>query len=219
MKIRTALQEFDWKGWLGWMAVTLAGVELVALSIIFSLVRGLDKYWWGYLATASAAGISLGVCQWIWLRRRLVKAWWWIVSTLLGWYLAALLVMVLDANDSNATGILRQLVGAIGTLAIPLALSLPQWFFIRRQFQKRAWWWIVARPLAWLAGLGLIVVSDYIHILPPGDLFLPFDPSSLWSVSIFFAIFGFGFAAVTGAAFTSIQTNQTGVRSHGAAGS
>lgn len=215
MKIRTALREFDWKGWIGWVAATLVGVELVALSIFLSFANGLDKYWWGYLATASAAGISLGVCQWIWLRRRMVNAWWWIVSTLSGWYLAALLIKVLDADDASASGTLSQLVGVIATLALPLALSLPQWFLIRRQFQKRAWWWIVARPLAWLTGLGLITLCDHLHILPPGDLFSDGVTTFAW-ISGMVAIFGFGFASVTGAAFSCIQTNPTIVRSHGA---
>src|SRR5262245_57521294 len=117
MKIRVALQEFDWKGWLGWMVATMVGVQLVALTIFFSLAADLHDHWWGVLGTASVAGISLGVCQWIWLRRRLRKAWRWIVSTLLGWYLAALLVTVLDTDRMNATGALPRLLDVIRSLA------------------------------------------------------------------------------------------------------
>ena len=54
------------------------------------------------------AGISLGVCQWAWLRRRLSKGWWWIVSTLLDCYLAPLFVTVLDVDHLNTTGVLSQ---------------------------------------------------------------------------------------------------------------
>jgi hypothetical protein len=217
MRIRTALQEFDWKGWSGWMMATMAGVQLVVVIIFFYFAAKLDNHWWGDLGMVSAAGISLGVCQWIWLRRRLVKGSWWIVSTLLGWYLASFLIKVFDMDFSNATGALARLVVIIKLLAIPLAFSLPQWFLIRRQFRKAAGWWIVARPLAWLTGAGLVVLGVWLDILPISGLFLSttYDVSDLVVLSTVAATFGVGFAAVTGAAFTWIQTNQTVVRNHG----
>ena len=217
MRIQTALRKFDWKGWLGWMAATMAGAQLVGLIIFFYFAGNLNDHWWGDLAMVSVAGLSFGVCQWIWLRRRLVKAWWWIASTLLGWYLAAPLVKALGADDSNATGTVSQLVTLIELLAIPLAFSLPQWFLIRRHFRKAAWWWVVARPLAWVAGLGLMVLGDWFDIVPVGAFFwsLPHDLSDLVVISIGAATFGFGFATVTGAAFTWIQANHSVVSSYG----
>ena len=219
MGIRTGLRKFDWKGWLGWMAATMAGAQLVGLIIFFYFAADRNDHWWGDLAMVSVVGISLGVCQWIWLRRRLVKAWWWIVSTLLGWYLAAPLVKMLGADDSNATGALSQLVALIELLAIPLAFSLPQWFLIRRQFKKAAWWWVVARPLAWVTGLGRIVLGDWLNIVPVGAFawFPPHDLSDLVLLSMGAATFGFGFATVTGVAFTRIQANHSVVSSYGAA--
>lgn len=216
MTIRTALRKFDWKGWLGWMAVTMAGVQLVVLIVCFYFAANLNDHWWGDLAMVSVAGISLGVCQWIWLRRRLDRAWWWIVLTLLGWYLAAPLVKVLGADDS--TGALSRLVPLIAFLALPLAFSLPQWLLIRRQFQKAAWCWVVARPLAWLMGLGLIVLGDWLDIVPVSAFFWSAPPRHLSDVvvlSIGAAAFGFGFAFVTGAAFTLIEANHSGVSSRG----
>src|SRR5215469_16680084 len=121
VRIRTGLRKVDWKGWLGWMAATMAGAQLVGLIIFFYFADNWNDHWWGDLAMVSVAGISFGVCQWIWLHRRLVKAWWWIASTLLGWYLAAPLVKALGADDSNVTGAVSQLVTLIELLAIPLA--------------------------------------------------------------------------------------------------
>jgi hypothetical protein len=198
MRIRTALREFDWKGWLGWMTATMVGVQLVVLILFFAGEVKLVDHWWGALTTMSVAGISLGVCQWVWLRRRFVHGGWWILSTLSGWCLAWLLLFLWD--DSNATGVLSGLMVALRLLAIPAAFGLPQWFFMRRQFQECAWWWIVARPIAWLAGLGLIVLAEWLNILDV-DIF----ELTYLSVSIAAAIFGFGFAAVTGAAFVWIQ--------------
>ena len=211
MRIRTALQAFDWKGWLGWMAATMVGVQLVML-ILFLSDPELEHHWWGQLTIASWAGISLGSCQWIWLRRRLAKGRLWILSTLLGWYLVWLVEKVFDFDDSNPTGALSWLIFAIKLLAIPLAFSLPQWLFIRRQFQKAAWLWIVARPLAWIAGIGLLALAERPNILRLGffespSLFGRYVPDPV-AYGVVAAIFGLGYSAFTGAAFIWIQTNQ-----------
>jgi hypothetical protein len=111
---------------------------------------------------------------------------------------------------SNATGVLSQLIVVIALLAIPPAFSLSQWFLLRRQLWRSTWWWIVARPLAWLTGLGLMALAEWLKILDV-DIF----DLTYVSVSIAAAVFGLGFAAVTGASFIWIQTNQTVVRNHG----
>ena len=82
MRIRNALRMFDWKGWLGWVAATMVGLQLVVITIFFAFGNSLDRYWWTELATASVAGISLGLCQWIWLRRRLAGGGWRVVDPL-----------------------------------------------------------------------------------------------------------------------------------------
>ena len=201
MSIRDALKKFDWQGWLGWLAATMVGLQLVVITICFAFGNNLDRYWWGELATASVAGISLGVCQWIWLRRRLTSAGWWVLSTLLGWDLVWLLGKIPDLATSKAAGEPSHLVEFIGLLTMPLVFSLPQWFFIRRVFRKAAWWWIVARPFAWLVGYGLIAL-----VMRLNTTFFDLD---IVSFCILIAVFGVGFAAVTGAAFIWIQMNQT----------
>ena len=60
--------------------------------------------------------------------------------------------------------------------------------------------WIVARPFAWLAGYGLVAL-----VMRLNATFFDLD---LVSLCILIAVFGVGFAAVTGAAFTWIQMNQ-----------
>jgi len=100
----------------------------------------------------------------IWLRRRLVKGGWWIVSTLLGWYLVLFLVTMDALYHSKGAG-RWPLVDSVGPLAIPLLFSLPQSVFIRRQFRKAAWLWIVARPLAWIAGIGLFALASRSNIV------------------------------------------------------
>lgn len=189
----------------------MAGMQLVVCTIFFSVGADLVDHWWGVLGTVSVAGILLGVCQWIWLRQRLGMAWQWIIATLLGWYLAVLLGAcfgrVLDREDSNWA---VWSVVVIALLAIPVVFSLPQWFLIRRQFKRGGWWWTAARPLAWLTGGGLIALGYWLGILPEFDFWSAgFDVATLLVLSLSAAVFSFGFAAVTGTAFTWIQKNQT----------
>ena len=216
MRIRNALRKFDWKGWLGWVIATMVGVQLAAFTIIFSVFNLNDQRWSG-IATATVAGGALGGCQWIWLRRRLDKGEWWIVSTLVGWYLVWFLGTMQDLYPSNGTGTLRSLVDSVGPLTLPLVFSLPQWVFIRRQFRKAAWLWIVARPVAWLTGFGLFFLASRPKILrlglfEPAMVFGKYVPDPV-AYSIAIAIFGFGYACVTGATFIWIQTKQVAVRS------
>src|SRR5215469_484041 len=56
MRIGTVLRKFDWKGWLGWMAATMAGVQLVAVMIFLYFAVDLDNHWWGDPATVTVAG-------------------------------------------------------------------------------------------------------------------------------------------------------------------
>ena len=192
------------------MAATMVGLQLAAFTIAFSAFNFEDQRWSG-IATATVAGGALGVAQWIWLRRRLVKGGWWIVSTLLGWYLVLFLVTMDALYHSKGAG-RWPLVDSVGPLATPLLFSLPQWVFIRRQFRKAAWLWIVARPLAWIAGIGLFALASRSNIVRL-DLFgqcavFGKDVPDSVAYSIIMAIFGFGYAAVTGAAFIWIQMNQ-----------
>jgi len=95
---------------------------------------------------------------------------------------------------SSGPGALSRLIAVVEPLAIPLAFSLPQWVFIRRQFQKAAWLWIVARPLAWIAGIGLMALAQQPNILRL-DFFgsssvLGIDVPELVVYSIIAAIFG-----------------------------
>jgi hypothetical protein len=82
-------------------------------------------------------------------------------------FLVLFLIKVFDL--SSAAGALSWLLVLLKLLAIPSAFSLPQWLLMRRQFQKAGWWWIVARPLAWLTGFALITLSDRLD--PVSDLF------------------------------------------------
>jgi hypothetical protein len=62
---------------------------------------------------------------------------------------------------------------------------------MRRQFQ-RSFYWIMARPLAWLVGFGFLFLGSFIHTeFVFDDYVVP--------IAIAGAVFGLGFAPLAGA--------------------
>jgi hypothetical protein len=188
----------------------MVGVELFVLT--FCVV--LNSYRFGRFAEHFAGvEVMIGVAatlyatmQWIWLRRRMSHALWWIPATVLGWYLAQGLLwsigVALGKLDPKNTGQLSWGEGAILFCLGMTGLSLPQWFLMRRQFQ-RSFYWIIARPLAWLVGWGFLLVAEHFGVfdggfIQPEYVFHTYvGPIAAWSFCG--ALFGLGFAPLAGA--------------------
>lgn len=91
-------------------------------------------------------------------------------------------------------------------------MSLPQWLLLRQKFLGAAYW-VVARPLGWLAGYGLlflaaehrVVRNDFLTIYVLGR-----DVPDLVGWSAVGELFGFGLGAVTGAAIVWILKKPKG---------
>jgi hypothetical protein len=75
----------------GWVAVTFGGW---LLGFILNLVPAWLQ-WSNPLFKINLAfivmGLSIGVCQWLLLRRRFPRAGWWLAATLVGWGVLALI--------------------------------------------------------------------------------------------------------------------------------
>ncbi len=96
-----------------------------------------------------AVGISLAIMQWLTLRRHLSQAGWWVLATLVGWFLGVAFVMTgvgVVIGDWLEYG----LVGNVITFGIiGLALGITQWLILRRQVLQ-AGWWILASLAGWV---------------------------------------------------------------------
>jgi hypothetical protein len=189
---------FNWKAWIGWVALTMVGVELAVLTFRFVLN---NNYLAARVAEHSARSavtfeVTIGVAatiyatmQWIWLRRRMSNALWWIPATVLGWYLAeGLFIAVAPALDPKNGEPASWRVWAIVFCLCMTAPSLPQWFLMRRQFQ-RSFYWIIAQPLTSLVGWGFVLSGNIFHTYV--------GPIAAWSFDG--ALFGLGFAPLAGA--------------------
>ena len=146
--------QIDWKGWLGWAAATMVGVEMVLLVSYWEIFNPGNDGGIEVTVMIGLVGMVFGTMQWIWLRWRMSKAGLWIPATVVGWYLTAGLFIL--GNWHPVDSIVERF-GRVGETVraclFPVALSLPQWFLLQRQFRK-AGYWIPTRLIAWLAGIG-----------------------------------------------------------------
>lgn len=207
----------DWKGWLGWVAVTMVGAGLVVVIVYFcfplaeifttngSLARLVVE-----LLSLGIAGTSFATMQWIWIRHRMRKGGWWIAATVVSWYVVIGLDFLLGSLSLNGLGAKLEMTVRISAVClIAVTANLPQWFLVRRKF-FRADYWLVARPLGWVAGLGLVFLARGLGVI---EIPLPFQSAEVfgrnvpdllaWSFGG--VLFGIGFGTITGAAVVWIR--------------
>ena len=109
----------------GWVGVTALGWLAVVISI--QLIEGLFQsgafFNLGLILGFGWVGTLIGFFQWLWLRRHVRQAGWWIVASLLGWVLAALGTYTPIRNGSIQAQL--SLVGFFPALVTGLA-----WWFL-----------------------------------------------------------------------------------------
>ena len=117
-------------GW--WILATMAGCLLVFATMIF-LIRIFDmaflNLWNGTLAFATIGGL-IGLSQWIFLRRRIPKAGWWILASILGWSLAVLGSLTEVRNGSA----LAQLLAF--SLSPAIIAGFAWWYLLKPEAQQ-----------------------------------------------------------------------------------
>ena len=127
-----------------WLAVTTVGFVLG--SPAFGLLLLSASYWplvW------AVEGLCVGGAQMLLLRRRVRGALWWVVATAVGRAAASLAASVLLASPFEPMhGDARNLAGPA---LIGFAGCLLQWPILGVA-RKWTWCWVLAGPLAWLAG-------------------------------------------------------------------
>jgi hypothetical protein len=119
--------QFDWRFWFQWILATTLG-WLVGLFLLGEV----------------GIGASIGVAQWLVLRREVTNAGWWIlvsaVAWLVGWELIAAGLFLAPGTDLISSLIVGALMG--------LVLGVGQWLLLRR-WTYSASLWIPANLSAW----------------------------------------------------------------------
>lgn len=118
---------FPRMGW--WIAATVLGwvVPLILLSFLSSAglfpALGVDPVWSGALGLTLLLGVPVGLCQWFVLRRRIHRAAWWILASILGWGVAGLVSGETISSQLDVMAVM---------LLPPIAASIAWWLLLDR---------------------------------------------------------------------------------------
>jgi hypothetical protein len=144
-------QDFDWTLWVRWvLATTLGWAAGWALS--------------GYL-TEFVIGLTVGLAQWVILRKQVQHSEWWILASALGWGAGRVLVdVMLTPQDVILVG------GILGA-----ALGTAQWLVLRHHVIQ-SWWWIVVSALSWGVGLTAVLGETLVGSIAGAATGLALEP-------------------------------------------
>jgi hypothetical protein len=115
----------------------------------FTICEALKDFVESFRSDGAVIGISVGMMQWLVLRRRMSGAGWWILVTIVGFAIGKFVADAIGQALSGAVGLV--LSGA----AIGTALGIAQWLILRRHVAQ-AGWWALASILAWAVGWAII---------------------------------------------------------------
>jgi len=110
----------------GWILATMAGclLSFAMLALVFREFETALFFWNGAFVFAAIGGI-MGLCQWLFLRRRIPRAGWWVLASILGWGLAVLGSLTGVRNGS----VLAQLLTF--SLSPAIFASVGWWFLLK----------------------------------------------------------------------------------------
>jgi hypothetical protein len=149
--------------WLQWALATTIGF-LVGGFAAGAAAKVLEAHggdeigltpWEGDLVGA-LAGLAIGICQWLVVRRTIVHAGWWAPVTIVGW--------ALFDTALAAAGRSHLLVGAVEVILAALAFALLQWLVLRRESAQAGRWIVVslvALAVACFAGIAVIFAAEF----------------------------------------------------------
>ncbi|MFZ5809291.1 MAG: hypothetical protein ACOY16_08420 [Chloroflexota bacterium] len=161
---------FFWKVWLLWIFANTAGAAMgVAITLATVYWLGIDADKTITLIVVAAIAASIGISQWLIIRKYFPRAILWIAVSLAGAFLGvgAIAAITGISNSTLGGGFVSKIMQAPFSLLLPLSLygvsiGFTQWLFLR-QFALRASWWIFASTLG-AALLGVAIGDSFGNI-------------------------------------------------------
>lgn len=143
---------------LGWFVANLLGV---AAANVFSLITPLLKFLPGMLVSTLIIGLSIGLAQWIALRRVASISILWVLTIPVGLFLGLKVSPILAGipGFQDDESVLSLTAGAV---VFGLLVGLAQWIFLLGRF-SRSWVWPLSSAAGLGLGLGLVLVTDLIN--------------------------------------------------------
>ena len=115
---------FPRMGW--WIAAMVLGWVLPLILLFLSSAGlfpalGVDPVWSGALGFVLLFGAPIGLCQWFVLRRRIHRAAWWILASILGWGVSGLVTGETISSQLDVIAV---------ALLPPTAASIAWWLLL-----------------------------------------------------------------------------------------
>ena len=151
--------QVGWRFWFWWLNASTAGFILG-----FVVANRLD--WFGALA-GTVIGASLGIAQWLILRRFIARAGWWVLASIVGLAVGFGVCSAVLFADDFAQDVGFAIAGAVAGTVIGAALGIAQWLVLRRHV-ARAGWWVLASAV----GVAIFETVDFAMQFDAGPVFL-----------------------------------------------
>jgi len=140
MKLQSALP--GWRIWIQWVLASAVACA-VALTVTGAMIRA------GSLNAAVVwavfglvIGASLGITQWLVLRRQIPQAYMWLLASAVGGAVAGILGFAMGGPAG----------GPLGGAVIGASLGIPQWLVLRHRVSQ-AYVWVLASIVGFALGL------------------------------------------------------------------
>ena len=138
-----------WGFWLLWvLASTVGSITGLFVGIVGSDVSEVLEAIppnYGEAGFWAVVGAGVGIFQWLVLRWRVCRSGWWVLASILGLAVAAVLAMAMGfaGDDPYTPSHIARVLVVGGAMA-----GIMQWFVLRRQV-SRAGWWVLASTAGW----------------------------------------------------------------------
>ena len=213
-----------WRLWLVWVLATGIGLMLGAAGGVAAMTTlggavgetlGDDFFPSGPVSVAALLVVlpgSIGTAQWLVLRRRLSRAGWWVLATIIGFWLGLLLLFGVGralaqfwppmpgfGRDTTSVEALNGIAFAAllgGSLGIPFGVA--QWAVLLRQLSK-AGWWVPAAAAGWA-----VTLAAYAATFIPLDTLLVSDLAGIALLLMIALVMVAALGAITGAGLVQL---------------
>ena len=157
--MNTERAQVGWGLWGWWVLASTVG-------FILGFVVAKATFGSGALA-GIVDGASLGIAQWLVLRRYIARAGWWVLASIVGLAVGFGVCAAVRFAGGFAEDVGFAMAGAVAGTVIGASLGIAQWLVLRRHI-ARAGWWVLASAV----GVATFETVDFAMLFDAGRVFL-----------------------------------------------
>lgn len=133
--------------------------NIVGWVIGFYVCEALKTFLTTFLVDGLVIGASVGIAQWLVLRRRIASIRWWVLVSIVGFGVGNAI------GEASLQGIPAVVGHGLSGAMIGVSIGAAQWLVLRRHV-PRARWWVPANVLAWVLGWSIISLVEESMVWP-----------------------------------------------------